>query len=184
MNWRWRGPLAREGRHVVTLHNRFIEVVLIGPEAIHDPAVATPGMEVGKQRVVDAVRQTRIRQRHALAHDGLHRRPRTRRHHRARRHALWHSAERRLIEIAHRHRIKHLLFGRCCAQMRARRRIGRNRAREISPGIVLRIFIANANENLRVRVNDVEGLHESFLTRLPIARHDLGNMGLDIALLW
>ena len=66
--------------------------------------------------------------------------------------------------------------------MRAWCAVRRNRAREIAPGVVLSVLITNATQNLRVRGDNVKGLHEGFLQKLPIARHDLAHMRFNVSL--
>ena len=140
-------------------------------------------MEVREQRVVDAVGNARIGNRRVVADDRLQPHASAGGHHRARRHTGRHFAQCRLVEITHRHRIEQFLFGRLELQVRTRRCVRRDRAREVAPCVVLRILVADPNENLRVRVDDVERLHERFLADLPVARHHLRDVRLDVTLL-
>ena len=66
-------------------------------------------------------------------------------------------------------------------QVRARRPVRRDGAREGVPGVVLAVLVAGALEDLRVGRDDVKRLHEGLLCHLPVRWQDLCAPGLQIA---
>ena len=59
-----------------------------------------------------------------------------------------------------------------------RRAVRRDRPTERAEHVVLRVRVADAREQLRMRRDDVEGLHERLLGDLPVAAQDLRDVRL------
>ena len=164
------------------LHDRAAMIIAVRSEPVHDAIKRTPGMEVGEQRVVQAVHHLGVA--HAVDHvaghlsppltssgraDGSHRR-------------LFVDGEGKVLVLANVHHGSHhdLLCRHIVAQVGARRATRGDDPREVVPHIDLAVGVAQVIHDLGVGRVYVVRLAERFLRDLPVGVNDLGHVGLLI----